>query len=71
VPNLGQWLVVMDELQESNMIVDLMGSVYNKILEAADLYDEGYSDRIVPINNYITAKDIIINRRIKVYRILC
>ncbi|MBA7585743.1 hypothetical protein ES708_27731 [subsurface metagenome] len=68
VPNLGQWLVVMDELQESDMIVVLMGSVYCRILEAADLYDEGYSDRIVLINSYIAAKDIIINRGIKVYR---
>ena len=67
VPNLGQWLVVMDELQESDMIVVLMGSVYDRILEAADLYDDGYSDRIVLINSYIAAKDIIINRGIKVY----
>lgn len=67
MPNLGQWLVVMDELQESDMIVVLMGSVYDRILQAADLYDEGYSDRIVLINSYITAKDIIINRGIKVY----
>ncbi|MBU4510216.1 YdcF family protein, partial [bacterium] len=67
VPNLGQWLVVMDELQESDMIIVLMGSVYDRILEAADLYDEGYSDRIVLINSFITAKDIIINRGIKAY----
>ncbi len=67
VPNLGQWLVVTDELQESDMIVVLMGSVYDRILEAADLYDERYSDRIVLINSYITAKDIMINRGIKVY----
>jgi len=67
VPNLGQWLVVMDELQESDMIVVLMGSVYIRILEAADLYNEGYSDRIVLVNSYIAAKDIIINRGIKVY----
>lgn len=67
VPNLGQWLVVMDELQESDLIVVLMGSVYDRILEVADLYDEGYSDRIVLINSYITAKDIITNRGIKAY----
>lgn len=67
VPNLGQWLVVTDELQESDMIVVLMGSVYDRILEASDLYNEGYSDRIVLINSYITAKDIIIDRGIKVY----
>jgi len=49
------------------MIVVRMGSVYDRILEAADLYDEGYSDRIILINSYITVKDIIINRGIKVY----
>jgi len=32
VPNLGQWLVVEDELQESDMIVVLMGSVYERII---------------------------------------
>ena len=32
VPNLGQWLVAEDELQESDMIVVLMGSVYDKII---------------------------------------
>lgn len=67
VPKFGQWLVVEDELQESDIIVVLMGSVYDRILEAVDLYDEGYSDRIVLINSYIAAKDIIINRGIKVY----
>lgn len=67
VPKLGQWLVAEDELQESDIIVVLMGSVYDRILEAADLYDESYSDRIVLINSYITAKDIIINRGLKVY----
>jgi len=67
VPNLGQWLVVIDELPESDIIVVLMGSVYDRILEAADLYNEGYSDRIVLINSYIVAKDIIISRGIKVY----
>jgi uncharacterized SAM-binding protein YcdF (DUF218 family) len=67
VPNLGQWLVVEDELQESDMIVVLMGSVYDRILEAVDLYDESYSDRIVLINSYIAAKDIITSRGIKVF----
>jgi len=67
VPNLGQWLVVNDEVKESDIIVVLMGSVYDRILEAVDLYNEGYSDKIVLINSYIAAKDIIVNRGIKVY----
>jgi len=67
VPKLGQWLVVTDELQESDLIVVLMGSVYDRVLEAVDLYDEGYSDKVVFINSYLAAKDVIINRGIKVY----
>jgi uncharacterized SAM-binding protein YcdF (DUF218 family) len=67
VPNLGQWLVVNDEVKKSDIIVVLMGSVYDRILEAVDLYNEGYSDKIILINSYITAKDIIINRGIKAY----
>ena len=67
VPELGQWLVVEDELQESDLIVVLMGSVYDRILEAVDLYDEGYSDKVVLINSYLAAKDIIVNRGLEVY----
>ena len=32
VPNLGQWLVVEDKLQESDVILVLMGSVYDRII---------------------------------------
>ena len=67
VPKLGQWLVVNDELKESDVILVLMGSVYDRILEAADLYEEGYSDRIVLINSYIAAKDIIVDRGLQAY----
>jgi uncharacterized SAM-binding protein YcdF (DUF218 family) len=67
VPNLGQWLVVNDEVKKSDIVVVLMGSVYDRILEAVDLYNEGYSDKIVLINSYIAAKDIMVNRGIKVY----
>ena len=67
VPSLGQWLVVNDELKESDVILVLMGSVYDRILEAVDLYNEGYSDRIVLINSYIAAKDIIVDRGLQAY----
>ena len=32
VPKLGQWLVVNDEVKESDVILVLMGSVYDKII---------------------------------------
>jgi len=31
MPNLGQWLVALDELQESDMIVVLTGSVHDRL----------------------------------------
>ena len=32
VPKFGQWLVVNDEVKESDVILVLMGSVYDKII---------------------------------------
>ena len=67
IPQLGQWLVVNDEVKESDVILVLMGSVYDRILEAVDLYQESYSDKIILINSYVAAKDIIVNRGLQVY----
>src|SRR5665648_1254862 len=66
MPQLGRWLVVNDELKESDVILVLMGSVYDRILEAVDLYQESYSDKIILINSYIAAKDIIVDRGLPV-----
>jgi len=67
MPQLGRWLVVNDEVKESDVILVLMGSVYDRILEAVDLYQESYSDKIILTNSYITAKDIIIDRGLQAY----
>ena len=67
VPELGKWLVVNDKAKESDVILVLMGSVYDRILEAVDLYQENYSDKIILINSYVAAKDIIVNRGLQVY----
>ncbi len=67
VPELGKWLVVNDKAKESDVILVLMGSVYDRILEAVDLYQENYSDKIILINSYVAAKDIIIDRGLQVY----
>ncbi|MBU4349671.1 YdcF family protein [bacterium] len=67
IPQLGQWLVVNEEVKESDVILVLMGSVYDRILEAVDLYQERHSDKIILINSYIAAKDIIIDRGLQVY----
>ena len=52
MPNLGQWLVAEDDLQASDMIVVLMGSLPDRILQAVDIYNERYSEKLVFVNSY-------------------
>ena len=62
MPNLGQWLVAEDDLQASDMIVVLMGSVTDRILQAVDIYNERYSDKLVFVNGYRVDYDIFMER---------
>ena len=66
MPNLGQWLVALDELQESDMIVVLTGSVPDRILQAVDIYNERYSDKIVLVNSYRVGCDIFVERGVEI-----
>lgn len=50
--NLGQWLVIKDEPNKSDIIIVLTGSVHDRILQAVDLYHENYSNKIVLVNTY-------------------
>ncbi len=43
---IGQWLVVQDSLVHADVIVILSGSLPERALEAAKLYQEGYADQI-------------------------
>jgi len=58
ITNLGQWLVVEDQLIESDIIVVLSGSLHDRILQAVDIYNKKYSDKIVLINTYNPNYDI-------------
>ena len=66
MPNLGQWLVTEDELQESDMIVVLTGSVPDRILQAVDIYNERYSDKLVFVNSYRVGYDIFVERGVEI-----
>jgi len=66
VPNLGQWLVALDELQESDMIVVLTGGVPDRILQAVDIYNARYSDKIVLVNSYRVDYDIFMERGVEI-----
>jgi uncharacterized SAM-binding protein YcdF (DUF218 family) len=43
---LGSWLVVQDPLEKSDAIVVLGGTMYERQMEAVDLYKEGWAPRI-------------------------
>lgn len=43
---LGAWLVVEDPLQQADAIVVLGGTMYERQLEAVDLFTSGYAPRI-------------------------
>jgi len=66
IPNLGQWLVAEDDLQVSDMIVVLMGSLPDRILKAVDIYNERYSDKIVLVNGYRVDYDIFRERGVEI-----
>ena len=46
LPRLGSWLVVEDPLAKSDAIIVLGGTMYERQLEAVDLYSEGWAPRI-------------------------
>jgi uncharacterized SAM-binding protein YcdF (DUF218 family) len=69
IPNLGQWLVAEDDLQASDMIVVLMGSLPDRILrilQAVDIYNERYSDKLVLVNSYRVGYDIFVERGVEI-----
>ncbi len=66
MPNLGQWLVAEDDLHASDMIVVLMGSVPDRILQAVDIYNERYSDELVFVNGYRVDYDIFVERGVEI-----
>ncbi len=45
----GQWLVNDDEPVTADAIVILMGSVYDRVLKASDLYHQGFSRNLVMV----------------------
>jgi len=65
-PRLGKWLVAEDETVKSDIIVVLMGSVPDRILEAVDLYHDGFADQIAMINSHMVGYDILLSRGVKI-----
>ena len=61
--NAGKWLVVVeDELQPVDAIVVLMGSTGDRMLQVSELYEQGYSERVLMVNTYTPARDLLLEK---------
>ncbi|NLJ89845.1 MAG: YdcF family protein [Clostridiales bacterium] len=65
-PRLGNWLVSEEEISEGDVIVVLMGSVPDRILEAVDIYNEGYSEKIIMVNSHMVGYDALLSRGVTI-----
>ena len=57
VPRMGHYLVVDDPLEEAEVIVVLMGAVPPRVLEAADIYREGFARELLLVQSFMEAEE--------------
>jgi uncharacterized SAM-binding protein YcdF (DUF218 family) len=62
-PRLGAWLVVEDPLQKADAIFVLGGTIYERPLEAVDLYHEGWAPRMLLVRQYPDSGEAELRRR--------
>jgi uncharacterized SAM-binding protein YcdF (DUF218 family) len=56
---IGTWLSKNDELYEADAIVILMGSIADRVLQASDLYHDGFADNIIFVESLTTSYDAL------------
>jgi len=59
VPRMGVFLVVDHELREADAMVVLMGSVPVRTLEAVDLYEEDYSEKMLLVRSSPGGRELL------------
>jgi len=62
-PRLGAWLVVTDPLQKADAIFVLGGTMFERPLEAVDLYHEGWAPRLLLMRQIADAGESELHRR--------
>jgi uncharacterized SAM-binding protein YcdF (DUF218 family) len=62
-PRLGAWLVVEDPLQKADAIFVLGGTMFERPLEAVDLYHEGWAPRILLMRQIADDGELELQRR--------
>jgi uncharacterized SAM-binding protein YcdF (DUF218 family) len=63
VPRLGAWLVVEDPLRKADAIFVLGGTLFERPLEAVDLYKEGWAPRLLLMRQIADDGEIELRRR--------
>ena len=67
-PRLGAWLVVEDPLQKADAIFVLGGTLFERPLEAVDLYNEGWAPRLLLMRQVADDGEVELRRRGVVYQ---
>lgn len=62
-PRLGAWLVVEDSLQKADAIFVLGGTLFERPLEAVDLYHEGWAPRLLLMRQIADQGEVELRRR--------
>lgn len=62
-PRLGAWLVVDDPLQKADAIFVLGGTMFERPLEAVDLYHEGWAPRVLLTRQIADEGELELRRR--------
>lgn len=58
----GTFLVVEDKPESADAIVVLMGSPGDRMLQAFDLYEAGYSEKVIMVDTYLTGGEALAER---------
>ena len=67
-PRLGAWLVVEDPLQKADAIFVLGGTLFERPLEAVDLYHAGWAPRLLLMRQIADDGELELRRRGVVYQ---
>ena len=66
IPEMGNFLIVDDQMVRADAIVVLMGSLADRSLEAADLYHSGYAEEVLIGNEFNEALDMLKARGVSI-----
>ncbi|RQD76086.1 MAG: YdcF family protein [Candidatus Syntrophonatronum acetioxidans] len=66
IPRAGHLLVAEDSLEESDIIVVLMGSLPERVLEGVDVFHQGYAPRVVMFQTDMRGYEDLYHRGVEI-----